>query len=297
MELNNSDKDITNDSSASLNQFIKGSQEDLIHQLQEVNDKLVISENLKTYFLSNIRNEINNPLASVLELSKSIANGFLDPAQVKRYASMIHSELFNLDFQLRNIFASAEIEAGEVALNAGKTNVSAIMRSVVESFKHVSEKQKITILLTDEIPADKLFSTDSAKLHLVISNILGNAIRFSDEGSAIRIDMNIIDDQLKIVIQDFGMGISEENRKLIFDRFRQGQEGSTKVYSGHGLGLSISRAILEVINGDLLLETEVSNGSIFTILVYESRIGEDDGSGFSEGGNDFLFTDADILKL
>ncbi len=270
-------------------------QKELLLQLNTVNGKLVASENLKSNFLSNIRNEINNPLASVLELSKNISEGYLNAEQIKKFASLIHSEIFNLDFQLRNIFCSAEIEAGDTGLSVSAVNVSTVLQSVLTTFKHQIEKKKLDVFFTNTISDKNLFFTDAEKLHLIISNVLANAIQFSNEGGVVVITASIENKNLKISITDRGIGINDENKKLIFDRFRQGQEGSTKNYSGHGLGLSICKALLEIIKGNIIVESELFNGSTFTLLIEEAEKGKDHETIFSANGNDFLFNDSESL--
>lgn len=270
-------------------------QKELLQQLNTVNGKLVASENLKSNFLSNIRNEINNPLASVLELSKNISEGYLNAEQIKKFASLIHSEIFNLDFQLRNIFCSAEIEAGDTNLAVSAVNISTILQSVIATFKHQVEKKKLNILLTNTISEKNLFFTDAEKIHLIISNVLANAIQFSNEEGIIEITAAIDNKKLKISVTDGGIGISDENKKLIFDRFRQGHEGSTKNYGGHGLGLSICKALLEIIKGEMIVESELFNGSTFTMLITEAENDKGHETVFSADGNDFLFNDSESL--
>jgi signal transduction histidine kinase len=270
-------------------------QKELLLQLNKVNGKLLASENLKSNFLSNIRNEINNPLASVLELSKNIAEGHLNADQVKKFAGLIYSEIFNLDFQLRNIFFSAEIEAGEIGLSAVSVNISTIIQNVIGALKHQVEKKKLNILFTNGIPGNSLFFTDSEKLHLILSNVFANAIQFSHEEGTIEVKAYVNEGRLKISVLDYGVGISDENKNLIFDRFRQGEEGSTKNYGGHGLGLSICKALLEIINGQLIVESEPQNGSLFTLLIDEVQKGDNKETVFSSDGNDFLFNDNESL--
>jgi signal transduction histidine kinase len=272
-------------------------QHELLQQLSKVNSKLVASENLKSNFLSNIRNEFNNPLASVLELSKNIAGGYLNAAQIKKFAELIHSEIFNLDFQLRNIFCSAELEAGELSFNVAAVKVTTIIQNVIGAFEHQAQKKKLTVLLTNGMAQDDLFYTDPEKLYLVISNLLANAIQFSREENVVEINSNIIDGQLKVSVLDYGTGICDESRPVIFDRFRQGEEGSTKNHSGHGLGLSVCNALLEMIQGEMIVESELLQGSTFTILV-NGAAGDPAGTDvFSSDGNDFLFNDPESVTL
>jgi len=264
---------------------------ELMTQLKSVNQKLVVSEELKSNFLSNIRNEINNPVASILELSKNILEGNMSAEVIKKFAALIYSETFSLDFQLRNIFASAEIEAGEASVSTVSVNVSSLLENALFSFKHQIEKKSINLYVTSSIQNDQTFYSDPEKLHLIISNLLANAIQYSEVGGSVEVKFEIENGELFFSILDYGRGISDSEREIIFDRFRQIEEGSTKTYGGHGLGLCITKALLDLIDGEIMLESEKNKGSIFSICVKEAESSQSEQDIFSSDGNDFLFTD------
>ena len=188
----------------------------LIEELNVVNEKLLASEDLKSNFLSNIRNEINNPIASILELSKNIEEGDMDLETTKTFASLIFSEAFDLDFQLRNIFLSAEIEAGESPLSVISVNINSLIDTVINSFKKKMDKNGVKFTWKNDIPENTIFQTDSEKLHLIFSNILANAIQFNHTGGEVIISSKIENDQLILSIKDSGIGISEENQLKIY---------------------------------------------------------------------------------
>jgi len=261
----------------------------LIAELNLVNEKLLASEHLKSNFLSNIRNEINNPIASILELSKNIYEGQLDIDSMKTFANLIYSEAFDLDFQLRNIFLSAEIEAGESPLSVISVNISSLIESVVSTFKAKIDKRELIFSWKNEIESQTIFKTDTEKLHLILSNLIANAIQFNKTNGSITIKSKIEDGLLTISIEDSGIGISEENQTKIYDRFHQIEEGSTKTYGGHGLGLSITKALLEIIEGKISLESELGKGSKFTLNISQLEGFEGGDDTFSSDGNDFLF--------
>jgi signal transduction histidine kinase len=264
-------------------------QKSLIEELHAVNQKLLASEQLKSNFLSNIRNEINNPMASLLELARNIAEG--GPVErVKKFANLIYSETFNLDFQLRNIFCSAEIEAGELALSVISVDMGTLISNVIADFRHQAEKKELTIVVSNSIDAQAIFHTDAEKLHLIISNLISNAIRYSHHGGRISIDCRADVNEMFFSIRDEGVGIGMKDTDLVFDRFRQLEEGSTKTHGGHGLGLSITKALLEIISGEMSVESEKDKGSTFTIRCRELQPADTDASEvFSANGNDFLF--------
>ena len=261
----------------------------LIAELNAVNDKLLASEYLKSNFLSNIRNEINNPIASILELAKNIYEGKMDCDAMQKFGSLIFSEAFDLDFQLRNIFLSAEIEAGESPLSVISVDIISLIKTVIGSFDNKILKKAIHFTHTNTIQENTIFKTDTEKLHLILSNLLANAIQFNSQGGSIQIDSSIENNQLIVVISDSGIGISENQQEKIYDRFLQLEEGSTKTYGGHGLGLSITKALLEIIEGTISLESKLGQGTTFTIRINELGTSQGNDDTFSSDGNDFLF--------
>lgn len=272
-----------------LNNSMLMAEKSLTTQLNAVNEKLIFSEDLKTNFLSNIRNEINNPIASILELSKNILEGNMDTDSMKRFGMLIHSEAFDLDFQFKNIFLSADIEAGESPLSVISVNVGSILNNIISSFSYRMEKKKINVSFDNQIDSKAFFHTDSEKFHLIMSNLLANAITFNREGGSIKIIAKIEDDQLIISVQDTGIGISDKNKERIYDRFLQLDSGSVKTYGGHGLGLTVTKAMLEIIQGEISLDTEEGIGSKFMVTINQfNNTGEDSGIS-STDGNDFLF--------
>lgn len=246
----------------------------LTNELKIVNKKLEESEALKTHFISNVTNEIINPFTSILGLSKAILS--VDKENWKKVLTMvalIHSEAFELDFQLRNIFAAAKIEAGEVFPEIGRVEVRTLIGSLIESFTIESKKKKVRFEYLFEIESDDepfYFKTDPEKLKLIVSNLLGNAMKYSHADSRVIVRVWLQDNELMISVQDYGIGVSEEHQRLIFDRFSRVDSGISSVNRGHGLGLSINKALLDILNGEISLKSELGKGAVFTIRIPEA---------------------------
>ena len=274
------------------NQEMLQAERELIKQLNEVNQKLVESEKVKTNFLSNIRNEINNPIAAILELSKNLSLGIVPSDMQQQCSETIHSEAFELDFQLRNIFVSAELEAGESPLSVISVNIRSLVDSVIESYIRKIRKKNLILNVEHTMPEGTIFQSDAEKLHLILSNLLSNAIQFNHVGGSINIRTAVMDGQLNIRIQDSGIGIAPEDQSEIYNRFHQIEAGSTKSYGGHGLGLSVAKALLEIIGGSISVESTIGQGSTFSIAVNEMEGGMNEDI-FSSDGNDFLFDTSD----
>jgi signal transduction histidine kinase len=268
--------------------------EKLAGELKEVNQKLADSESLKSHFISNITNEIVNPFTSIVILSKnilSVKEGDWD--KVKRMANLIYSEAFNLDFQLKNIFAAAEIEAGELFMEISNVKIDLLIQALLDSFLPETEKKQLHFEFIKETPndGDFVFKIDSEKLKLILSNLVDNAIKFS-KNNKIVIRRWTQDRNLFISVRDFGIGISEHNQKIIFDRFKRLDSGINSLNRGHGLGLSINKALLDFLDGRIDIQSKKNEGTIFTVCIPEAK---DEADAFSEDGNELIFGDDEVF--
>ncbi len=262
-------------------------QTSLLGQLKEVNTKLVNSERVKSNFLSNIRNEINNPISAVLELSKNMLSKEITDAERERFSKLIFNEVFYLEFQLRNIINSAELEAGEISLSPSVVKINSILNTILGSFKHLIEKKNLYVHYHFD-SNNQHFITDPEKLHLVLSNLVANAVRFCNENGNIIIHSSFESDNWEIRIRNSGESISKNDRSVIFDRFRQVEEGTNKTFMGHGLGLSVTKALLDIMNGKIELTDDLINGTEFKISLKALELGSHNLV-LSENGNDFIF--------
>ena len=265
----------------------------LMEQLWQANKKLEESEAMKSNFLSNIRNEIINPFASILGLTRNIIrfDHNKDPKKVKDLAQLIHYEAFNLNFQLNNIFAAAELEAGESSPQFLRVDIISLVDGVIKSFTHIADKKEMQIKFKNEGLKEKgSFITDPEKLQIILSNLLDNAIKFSNATNEIIINAKLKETILTIEVQDFGAGIDKNDLKIIFDRFKQLNDSINNLNRGHGLGLSVSKALLELLDGKIAIQSQRSHGSTFIVTLPEGEASsfEDD---FASEANEFLFGD------
>ena len=253
---------------------------ELTDQLKDLNRKLEESEKLKSHFLSNIRNEIINPLAAILGLSKNILSFNPDEIdRIKSFAGMIHSEAFTLDFQLQNIFAAAEIEAGESSPSFLNIDINQLVTSVIDLFRTEIERKQINIIIKGNIK-ELTFVTDPGKLKLIILNLLSNSIKFSNITSKIELLIEKHNSQLIISVKDFGIGIKEVDQSLIFDRFKRINNDINSLNIGHGLGLSIVKALVDLLEGTIEVKSRIREGSLFVVKLPEAQIND---------VNDFLY--------
>jgi signal transduction histidine kinase len=266
----------------------------MTRKFEELNEKLRQAESHKSNFLSNIRNEFNNPLAVIMDLSNELGRGLLDPDAVAQAARTIYSEAFELDFQLKNIFIAAEIEAGESTLAISRIDVVQLIRNLVESFKQKVAAKKLTVEFTFKTISqdEKLhFHTDASKLSCMLVNLLDNAIKYNNEGERILIFAEKNDGLLRILVSDDGIGISEQDQRKVFERFVQIDTGPNKRHKGHGLGLSITRALADLLDGRVTFSCPSGKGCVFTLTVNEAD-SRGQKNALSEGKEAYMFDDA-----
>ena len=267
-------------------------QSKMLRQLEKLNHRLLQSEKIQSMFLSNIRNEINNPLTAILGLSKEMVSGKSTVEKYQKNASLIFSESFLLSLQLQNIFVAAELEAGQYKPYVMSVQINKLFTSTLENFKHLIARKKLAVRFTTNLDDEAVFPTDPEKLKVVLSNLLMNAVEYTPPKGEISIAIHKQKDgKLSISIQDNGEGIPEEKLGTIFDRFVQLNNGSTKMHPGHGLGLSVVNSLVELLEGKIEVVSKVKKGSVFLITIPENqqafRL-----NGLSDDGNEFLF-DAD----
>jgi two-component system, OmpR family, phosphate regulon sensor histidine kinase PhoR len=264
----------------------------LDNALVDVNKKLEDSEALKSHFISNICNELVNPFTSILALTESILD--VDKENWKKVFTMvalIHSELFHLDFQLKNIFAAAKLEAGELSQETSTVDINNLINNVIESFKYEARHKALKIEYYPEnknADAKIFFNTDSEKLNLILSNLISNAVKFSNKEGKIIIKSVRVFDKLIIEVKDFGIGISKENESVIFDRFKRVDSGINSLNRGHGLGLSVNKAVLDILEGTISFSSKLNEGATFIVNIPESK---QTSTGISSDANELFFKD------
>ncbi|MCF8367174.1 MAG: HAMP domain-containing histidine kinase [Bacteroidales bacterium] len=268
----------------------------LNEQLLEVNQKLTESEKLRSNFLSNARNEVINPLSSILTLSQSITElNYQDFEEAKRLASIIYKEAFDLDFQMNNIFSSAEIEAGEASCEYYDIELYSFVQNQINRFKSLAYDHGMSLIL-EKTPENEnlLTKSDPAKIGSILDNLIVNAINWSDKKGEIKIRISHSNEHWMISVSDPGPGIDEKDQKIIFDRFKTLNPAVHTENKGHGLGLSLVKAYVELMDGEVTIKSRKGKGSTFTVS-FPNLSPDTQSQGTSSNGNDFLFGDSELF--
>lgn len=261
----------------------------LTSELKEVNKKLAESEAHKSHFISHITNEINNPFTSILGLSKNITemrSGSED--KMREMATLIYDEAYVLDFQLKNVFAAAKIEAGSIFPHYSRTEISGMLKRVVSSVEHLGDKLKVGIELSNELENDEngncYIFTDAEKLEAIFVNLCNNAIKFSDPGQDVIISAKLIDDDhVDFSFHNIGKSLSVTERQEMFDRFKRLEDNINSINPGQGLGLSVAKAYAQILESDILVDSDPEKGNTFTVRLLLKPMEEGDSVTEADG--------------
>ncbi|MEI7674034.1 MAG: ATP-binding protein, partial [Deltaproteobacteria bacterium] len=223
----------------------------------------------KSLFIGNMSHELRTPLSGVLGMTEALLNTPLADKQ-RDYAETIKKSGKALLAVVGNILDFSKISAGNMALESSPFFVEAVIANVVNLFGPTAAEEKIGLHVTTdpELPAVR---GDAHRLTQVVSNLVGNAVKFTKKGN-IQVAVKIMrrtetEVELAIGVQDTGIGMTEEEISRIFAGFTQGDTTRGRRFGGTGLGLTISRNLVELMGGTLQMESVFGKGSLFTVLV------------------------------
>jgi signal transduction histidine kinase len=245
----------------------------LITNLKSARDKAEESDKLKTAFLHNISHEIRTPLNAIIGFSGFLDQPDLSEMERKKFIDIImqsNNQLLNI---INDIFNVSHIEAGQVLLKESSTEIVSLLNNLFLQFMPEAEKKGLDLKLEiNNFPKNGCrVTTDEGKLIQVLSNLLGNAIKFTNNGQII-LGCTKEKDALSFFVEDTGIGIPESEHARIFERFYQVDKSVSRAYSGTGLGLSISDAYIRLMGGEIKLESEYGRGSRFSFKIPFSEI-------------------------
>lgn len=232
----------------------------------EAKEKAEEADRLKTAFLANMSHEIRTPMNSIVGFSNLIAEGGYTIEEQKEYIEYINTAANNLLNLINDIIDIAKIESGQLTIKPEFTSLSKLMEDIqvtsLENRKRL-ERLNVTINYTlDPALKNVKILTDPYRLNQVLTNLIVNAIKFTKKGS-INFGCKLDNNNLSFFVKDTGIGILKKDQELLFRRFRQvGEENGIKT-SGTGLGLAISKHIIELMQGDIFVESEIGMGSVF----------------------------------
>jgi len=257
-------------------------------EIQKKAEELELSTKYKSEFLANMSHELRTPLNSILLLSRLMAENSddnLNEDQIES-AKVIQSSGTSLLTLIDEILDLAKIESGKMSLEYEEVALDIVLKDLKNLMGPVAKNKGIEFNINIENDLAKTIETDRLRLDQVLRNLLSNAIKFTKEGS---VELNIKQDPknedfIIFSVKDTGIGIPQEKQMVIFEAFQQADGSTQRKFGGTGLGLSISREIAKLLGGELVLESEVNKGSIFSLIIPKNE-----NSKISKVNKDYIF--------
>lgn len=231
------------------------------------------SDRLKSAFLANMSHEIRTPMNGIIGFSELCLNPNITKEKQKEFASIVIKSSKRLLSIVNDILDISKIEAGAVTLNLETVNLNKLFEELNTFFIPIAQENKLLLICEKGLENYKSsVETDKTKLNQVLTNLLSNAFKFTDEGS-VTFGYQLIENNLQFYIKDTGIGVEENLQNKIFDRFSQGNLNLSKHLKGTGLGLAITKKIVELFNGEIWLNSSGNGTTVyFTIPHIKSKI-------------------------
>ncbi|PCM43161.1 ATP-binding protein [Marinobacter sp. ANT_B65] len=232
----------------------------------------------KSEFLANMSHEIRTPMNAVIGYSDLLSNSVTDPQQ-RNYLDAIRAGSRSLLMLINDILDLSRIEAGKMRLDYSPVSVRRLLDDVRHIFDLRAREQGITLEVSVGSDMPVTMMLDETRFRQVLFNLVGNAIKFTHEGGvSVRATVQPVKSdteetpehqtyRLTVKVKDSGIGISADQRERIFDAFEQQEGQNTRRYGGTGLGLAISRKLARMMGGELEVESDSGNGSVFTLTL------------------------------
>jgi len=244
----------------------KRAQEELILAKEKAEE----NERLKTAFLANMSHEIRTPMNGILGFAGLLKEPKLSGKEQQEYIDIIEKSGARMLNIINDIIAISKVESGQMKTFISPTNVNEQIEYIYNFFKPEVEQKGIRILYKNSLPSpEATIKTDKEKIYAILTNLVKNAIKFSDKGS-IEIGYNLNPaepTQLEFFVKDNGVGVPKNRMEAIFDRFVQADIGDKRAFQGAGLGLSISKAYVEMLGGKIWVDSEIGQGSSFYFTI------------------------------
>ena len=223
----------------------------------------VSSRVVREEFVASVSHELRTPLTSIHGFTSLVLERNDLPDEVRHQLGVVERNVDRLDRLVADLLQTAQVERGLVHLERERTDIAALVRHSLEAVRPAVETAGLT--LTSQVPQRLIAMVDPQRFAQVIDNLLSNAVKYTPAGGRVEVDLSVTHDRLELVVTDTGIGISVRDRSHVFSRFFRTRHASRRSIQGIGLGLSISKAIVDSHGGRIEVESEVGRGSTFRI--------------------------------
>ncbi len=238
-------------------------------KLVEAKEKAEESDRLKSAFLANMSHEIRTPMNAILGFAEliTVPDSEITPSEKESFIKLIRSGGDNLLRLIDDIIDISKIEAGQIKIHKKECNLNQTLKEIQQSFFEIRKhkgKEQIDILLNENARSQNIvIKTDPLRLNQILTNLIDNAVKFTEKGF-IEFGYEILNEEkILFYVKDTGVGMDHKKKDLVFDRFTKIEDDKTRLYRGAGLGLAISKSLVELLGGSIWVESILGEGSTF----------------------------------
>ena len=222
----------------------------------------------KSKFLANMSHEIRTPLTSIIGFAETLGDPDEDPKEFIAAAESIKRSGNHLHQIINDVLDVSKIEAGQIELEMMEVSPAAILAEVATIMEEKIKKKGLKLRVNHFFPLPKMIVTDPTRLRQILLNLIGNAIKFTQQGIVcVNTYYSCNDRELKLEVSDTGIGMTNDVIKRVFEPFSQADKSTTRRFGGSGLGLSISKQLAEKMGGDITCKSALGTGSTFTVTI------------------------------
>lgn len=256
--------------------YILGIEEDITERLQREKELILAKEKAeeatraKTDFLATMSHEIRTPMNAVVGITNLLIEESLSPEQLSKIQALKFSAKNLLDI-INDILDYNKIEAGKVELEQTEFSLLELCRNIKHTYEYQAQEKgiQLKLILDDDIPATLL--GDSTRIFQILNNLVSNAVKFTEQGM-VKLTVHFEDDYKDKVrvffkVRDTGIGIPPDKQKIIFERYTQSGQDTTRRFGGSGLGLAICKGLLDLLGSEIELKSEPGKGSQFAFYL------------------------------
>ena len=233
---------------------------ELVEQQRRAVEQLERLNSAKSNFVSIVSHEFRTPLTGIQGFSELMRDEDLSAAEMKEYAGDINKDAQRLNRMITEMLDLDRMESGQMTLNRERTDINAVIAEAADRLSANAGRHPIHLNCDPALP---LIEIDTDKIKQVLLNLLSNAVKYSPDGGAITITTRVEGGMVHVFVRDEGMGIPPDSLEKVFERYSRLESGATRYIQGTGLGLPISRQIIEMHGGRAWVESTLGEGSIF----------------------------------
>ena len=235
--------------------------------LKAAKEKAEASDRLKTSFINNISHEIRTPLNGILGFQQILAQPDITPEEREEYLELLNESSHRLIATVSNFMEISLLTSGTQEVYISGFSPIQVVNSVVSNFRRRCESKNLVLnVLVPQDLTDMTINSDKDLLTKILNQLMDNALKFTQQGS-VTIGYELISNELCFFVKDTGIGISDASQITLFKNFMQEAVGNTRDYDGCGLGLAIAKGIVELLGGDISVESVQGKGSAFYFTV------------------------------